>query len=184
MLCAEELLDLEERIKPELDDRLSELLANLNLAGKLEEFLKLLGLDKLLQQESGYQVYKTGKIVVLGESSVKSKVLLAIAKDLGLDKDRFELCLDYDAAKRYDTRKMQWKANYSLVMAGPMPHSGHGKGDSSSIIAEMENEDGYPPVVRLEAGNNGLKITKTNFREALLCVKEKGLIMYYILPKS
>ena len=53
MLCAEELLDLEERIKPELDDRLSELLAKLNLAGKLEEFLKLLGLDKLLQQESG-----------------------------------------------------------------------------------------------------------------------------------
>ena len=43
-----------------------------------------------------------------------------------------------------------------------MPHSTAGKGDSSSAIANMENGNGYPKIIRL--GSNELKITKTNFK--------------------
>ena len=43
---------------------------------------------------------------------------------------------------------------------------GHCKGDSRSIIAEIEKMDGYPRVERLVSGEE-LKITKTNFKEKL-----------------
>ena len=102
---------------------------------------------------------------MIGQSDVKAEVLLSIAKKLGLDKSRFELHLDYDDAKNFNFRKTQWQPSYSLIMVGPMPHSGFGKGDYSSIISAIESEDGYPPVVRL--GSNGLKISKTDFRAKL-----------------
>lgn len=165
MLNVEELFELEENIKEELDDHLTAALSRMNRSGQLEEFLQLLGMEHLLQKESGYEVYKTGKIVVIGQSDVKSEVLLSIAKQVGLDKNRFELHLDYEDAKNFNFRKMQWHPTYSLLMVGPMPHSGSGKGDYGSIISALEAEEGYPPVVRL--GSNSLKITKSDFKSKL-----------------
>ena len=170
MLNVEELFELEDNIKEELDDHLTAALSRMNRSGQLEEFLRLLGMEHLLQKESGYEVYKTGKIVVIGQSDVKAKELLSIANKLGLDKSRFELHLDYEDAKNYNFRKLPdalafFNGKYSLLMVGPMPHSGSGKGDYSSIISALEAEDGYPPVVRL--GSNGLKITKSDFRAKL-----------------
>lgn len=165
MLNVEELFELEDNIKEELDDHLTAALSRMNRSGQLEEFLRLLGMEYLLQKESGYEVYKTGKIVVIGQSDVKPEVLLSIAKQLGLDKNRFELYLEYEAAKKFNFQKMQWQPTYSLLMVGPMPHSGFGKGDYGSIISALESEDGYPPVVRL--GTNGLKITKSDFKAKL-----------------
>lgn len=165
MLNVEELLELEDAIKEELDDHLTEALARLNRSGRLEEFLELLGMLHLLEKESGYQVHKTGKIIVIGHSDVKTNVLLAVAKEMGIDKSRFEFYLNYEDAKTFNFRKMQWQPSYSLIMVGPMPHSGVGKGEGTSIIATLENEDGYPPVVRL--GSNGLKITKSDFKAKL-----------------
>ena len=56
-----------------------------------------------------------------------------------------------------------------------MLHSGHGKGDSRSIISEIEKKAGYPRVERLMSGHD-LKITKTNFREKLNQLLEEGYI--------
>ena len=165
MLDVEELLELEDNIRQELDDHLPGALSMLNRTGELEIFLKMLGMEHLLQKQSDYQVYPTGKIIVIGQSDVKANVLLSIAKRLGLDKNRFELYLDYEDAKTFNFKKMYYKPQYALVMVGPMPHSGVGKGDSGSIIAALENDEGYTPVVRL--GSNGLKITKTDFKNKL-----------------
>ena len=165
MLDVEELLELEDNIRQELDDHLPGALSMLNRTGELEIFLKMLGMEHLLQKQSDYQVYTTGKIIVIGQSDVKANVLLSIAKRLGLDKNRFELYLDYEDAKTFNFKKLYYKPQYALVMVGPMPHSGVGKGDSGSIIAALENDEGYPPVVRL--GSNGLKITKTDFKNKL-----------------
>ena len=71
MLSIEELLELEDNIKAELDEYLTAALSKLNRSGQLEEFIELLGMEHLLQKESGYEVYKTGKIVVIGQSDVK-----------------------------------------------------------------------------------------------------------------
>ena len=55
-----------------------------------------------------------------------------------------------------------------------MPHSGKIKGNYRSIISALENQEGYPPVVRI--GGKKLKITKTSFREALeYLVSEKKI---------
>lgn len=40
------------------------------------------------------------------------------------------------------------------------------KKDSSSVIAEMKNHEGYPRVEVL-SGSNEVKITKSNFKELL-----------------
>lgn len=174
MLGIEELLELEEAIREELNDNLTGILTKLNRTDRLEDLLSLLGLENLLEKEAGYQVYKTGKIVVIGQSDVKAEVLLAIGKKLGIDKKRFELYLEYEDAKKFNFKKMQWQPSYSVVLVGPIPHSGVSKGDAGSIISAIEMEEGYPPVVRL--GRNSLKITKTVFQEKLRELIELGIV--------
>lgn len=82
MLSIEELLELEDNIKAELDEYLTAALSKLNRSGQLEEFIELLGMEHLLQKESGYEVYKTGKIVVIGQSDVKVEALCQLLNSL------------------------------------------------------------------------------------------------------
>ena len=127
--------------------------------------LSLLGLGELLGITDEAEYSNDGKIIVIGQSEVSKEKLIAVAKNLGIAKDRFEFYLDYDDAKTFDFRRTQYSANYSMILVGQMPHSGHAKGDYSSVITALENQEGYPPVVRM--GTNGLKITKTSFRNTL-----------------
>ncbi len=166
MLSIEELSELEDAIMEVLPGKITQILSRANRSGELEELLKLLGLSDLLGGENQFETYKDGKIVVVGGTEVKEEVLASIGKQLGIDKKRFEFCLDYEDAQKYDFRKMQYAPQYRVVLFGPTPHSGHGKGDSGSIIAEIEKSEAYPRVERLMSGQE-LKITKTNFREML-----------------
>ena len=142
-----------------------------NRMGELEELLESWGFGELIPGASAYETYRDGKIVVIGGSEVKERDLLGIINDLGLDKNRFEFCLDYDKAKTYQYSKLRYTPSYRLVIFGAVPHSSTGKLDSSSVIAEMQNQEGYPRVEVLSA-NNAVKITKSNFRELL-----QGLIL-------
>ena len=83
MLSVEELSELEDDLRKDLDDYLPAALSKMNRSGQLEEFLHLLGMEYLLQRESGYKVFKSGKIVIIGQSDVKSDAVLSIAKQLG-----------------------------------------------------------------------------------------------------
>ena len=172
MLDPRELAELEEALKKELDSRWTEILSLLNRSGQLEQFLDLLGLSDLLYPNPGYKPYPTGKIVVIGGSQIKENVLLAIGQSMGISKDRFELYLDYNAAKTFNFKKLQYVPTYSLILVGPMPHSGAEKGDFGSVISSIEQQSGYPPIVRL--GSAGLKITKNNFRSTLEDLLAKG----------
>lgn len=174
MLGIEELLDLEEAIKSELDENLTGILTKLNRSGRLDDLLSLLEMEHLLDKESGYQVYKSGKIVVIGQTSVKVDALLSIGRKLGIDKERFEFYLEYEDAKSFDFRKLQWQPSYSAILVGPMPHSGVSKGEAGSIISAIETQEGYPPIVRL--GQESLKITKSNFKQKLQDLIEQGKI--------
>ena len=166
MLSIEEIATLEEEMQALLPDKLTEILTRANIRGELEDLLRIMGLSDLIQKENTFETYKDGKIVVIGGSEVKEEVLLSIGKQLGIDKKRFEFCLDYKSVQKYDFRKMQYAPEYRVILFGPTPHSGHGKGDSNSIIAELEKSDAYPRVERLLNGQE-LKISKTNFREKL-----------------
>lgn len=174
LLGVEELLELEEALRDELNENLTAILTRLNRTGQLVDLLALLGLEDLLTVDTGYQVYKTGKILVIGQSDVKVDVLIAIGKRLGIEKNRFEFHLDFHDGKKFDFHRIQWNPNYSAILVGPMGHSGISKGDKSSVITAIENEEGYPPVVRL--GQNGLKITKSDFTEKIKELLDTGKI--------
>ena len=166
LLSIEELSELEDEIMRILPEKITEILSRANRNDQMADLLRLLGMSNLLKMDSVFETYKEGKIVVIGGSEVKEDVLVSIGKQLGLDKKRFEFCLGYKDIQKYDFRRMRYAPQYRVILFGPTPHSGHGKGDSSSIITEIEKADGYPRVMRLISGND-LKITKTNFRETL-----------------
>lgn len=163
MLDIEDLLDLEDALRPALDEQLEEILTRLNRTGKLELFLDLLGMRELLGAD--FDRPRDGKIIVIGHSEVPREMLAAVARSMGFSKDRFEFCLDYEDAKTFNFKKTQWSSIYSYILVGPMPHSGVSKGDYSSVISALERDDGYPPIIRL--GNSSLKISKASFREGL-----------------
>ena len=167
MLDAERLEQLEDELRAELKEHGTEILTRLNSTGQLKVLLDLLGLGRLLEPETGFHAYPTGKIVVIGESHVKAEIMLGIAKSLGLGKDRFEFHLEYDDAKTLDFKKYRWSvAEYCVILVGPMPHSGVSKGEAGSIISNIEGKDGYPPIIHLGPPGE-LKITKTNFRKTM-----------------
>lgn len=174
MLGVNELLELEEQIKAELEDRFEEILIKLNQEEKLEDFLCLLGMQKMLGIEEDITANADGKIIVIGQSEVEKEKLVAVARDYGIPKDRFEFYLNYEDAIKFDFRKTQWSLNYSCILVGQMPHSGYSKGDYSSVITALEKQEGYPPVVRM--GLNGLKISKTSFRKSLEFAFDNRLI--------
>ena len=163
MLGIEELEALEENIRAEIDENLTGILTRLNREGKLDDLLQLLNIQPI--EESHYLCYDNGTIIVIGESKVSETDLIGVAKSMGFNKNRFEFYLDYEDGKHFDSSRIQWNPSYSLIMVGPMPHSGEGKGNYGSVIAAMEQDEGYPPVIRL--GSNGLKITKSDFRAKL-----------------
>lgn len=163
MLGVVELTELEQKLQDTLAERLLEILTRLNRTDKLNTWLELMELTNLLQSDTSYFTYRSAKILVIGESQIKLNVLKAIIQNLGIDFKRFELCLDYNDTKSFNFNKLRYNSQYSLVLVGAMPHKTSGTGDFSSAIARMEQEDGFPPVVRFK----DLKITKTNLKEAL-----------------
>lgn len=74
--------------------------------------------------------------------------------------------MDYNDTKTYNYKKLQYAPNYRVILFGPVPHSTTGKNDSSSVIAETRNKEGYPRIEILN-GSNELKITKSCFKKAL-----------------
>lgn len=153
----------------ELEEIIEEITAKITLAnrtGELESLLKSWGLENHLSNQSSYETDRDGKIVVVGASEVKENILSGIIKSFGLDKNRFEFCLDYNKTKTYPYKKLRYNPDYRVIIFGAVPHSSTGKNDSSSVIAEMKNHEGYPRVEVL-SGNNEVKITKSNFKEAV-----------------
>ena len=171
-----ELAELEDAVLRELPDRLTNALTTANRTGRHEDLLGLLNMTYLLSPSETLKTYKDGKIIVIGYSEAKEETLKAIAKSLNIDKDRFEFCLDYEKAQKYEYRKLQYASSYRVILFGPVPHSSTGKGESGSVIADMEKRtDCYPRVVRLGI-NQELKITNSSFKKALAELKEENYI--------
>ena len=170
----EELQTLVENVQSLLPDRLFRAFAKANTTDELQELLRLLDMDELIETEYFFS-YQDGIILVIGESNVRKDNLIGIIKDIGLDPKRFEFVLDYNEAKTYEYSKLQYNSNYRTVLFGATPHKTTGTGHHSSVIEEMKAEDGYPRVVKLE-NNGSLKITKTNFRSKLEELVREGYI--------
>lgn len=161
----------------EIEEILDEIQKRVTFANRTDELdvlLKAWGLTEFLPSEEDDR-YKSGKIVVIGGSDVDERILSGICKNCGIGKDRLEFCLDYDKAQTYNYRKLRYNQAYSVVIFGAVPHSTTGKGDSGSVVAELESQNGYPPVKRLMAGSE-LKITKSNFKNAIRELLDSNII--------
>ena len=175
MLGLDELDRLESLLQREMPNRWTEVITRLNRTGELSQLVDLLGISSKVKAVDDYTPLRSGKILVIGGSNVKEKELYAIGRDLGIEKSRFELYLDYKEIQKFNFRKIQYQPKYSLVLVGPMPHSTTGKGDFDSTITALECEPGYPPVIRL--GKNQLKISKSDLKDKLHYAIERGLIV-------
>ncbi len=168
------LSEIEDSLKKVFDDELLQIISMLNRKNQLEEFLKMIGHQDLIPGKQIFQATKQGTIIVVGASDVKQNHLEGVVKEVGLDKNRFEFYLEYEDGIDRKVKSWQYNFNISAILVGPMPHSGEAKGDYGSVISALEQEDGYPPVFRL--GNNGLNISKSNFKEKLLDLLDTNII--------
>lgn len=170
MVDASVLFESKDVIQSFINENFISILTTLNRAERLDDFLDMIGMPNPFNMERVWKPNKRGKVVVLGQSSISKTDMFVSAGKMGFDKSRFEFHLDYDEMKNMRIDNYKYKDCYCAILAGPMPHSGTGKGDFTSIITALENEEGYPPVIRM--GENGLKITKSGFKKALQCLLE------------
>lgn len=168
------LSEIEEGLDKIFDDDLLKILSMLNRKNQLDVFLEMIGHQELIPRRKAFQATKQGSIIVVGYSEVKQKHLEGVIKELGLDKERFEFYLDYDDGISRKVKSWQWNTKISAILVGPMPHSGEAKGDYGSVISALEQEDGYPPVVRL--GKNDLCISKSDFKDKLQDLLDSNII--------
>lgn len=137
--------------------------------GELENYLLSIEMGDLYPQEKGDPLYDTnpdGKILIFGDALIKENQIYGCLKEFGVKKERVELHLGYENAIRYPFNHLQYNPNVRLVLFGPVPHSGEGKLDKSSVITQLESGDGYPKVIRL-TDDHGLKLTKTSLKRAI-----------------
>ena len=78
LLDTNELLKLEDAVRQRLATDLTRMLCEFNRAGELDEALTKWGMGDLLHPDNGYQPYKDGKILVIGDSQVKKEHLLEV----------------------------------------------------------------------------------------------------------
>lgn len=173
MLDSEEMDNIYRQVIERIREKMF-LLNRDNDPNVLIQYLKSIDMGDIISN-SIYETYKSGKIVILGDSAIDKNVIYGIAKSLNIDKDRLELNLGYDETIKYNFRKLRYEPTYRVVLVGPMPHSTAGKLKHNSAISEMEQEEGYPRVIRLTAGQE-LKITKTNLKESLRNLLDENYI--------
>lgn len=149
-----------------------------NTQGLLQDILERLDWSDLLSiEEEPLKTFSHGKILVIGEQTVPVDKLRTTVNKLGLDISRFEFHLGYEEAQTFNYKKLEYNMNYRVVLFGSIPHSTIGTGSSSSVIAEMQTHpDKYPRVVPLRSGDGTLKITKSDFKNALELLKDEGYI--------
>lgn len=143
-------------------------LTKANREDRLPELLADLGMEDLAEANGCLRkTERAGKILVMGDSTVKVDKLRSLARKKGFDLDRFEFQLDYDRLKHYDFGKLRGAMGYAAVLAGPMAHKTLGTERASSYIAQAEQHpDEYPILIKMGTANE-LKITNNSFKKAL-----------------
>ena len=172
----DQLLELQDAII----DNLWGIVTKANADGSLEQLLSSMGLSYLTKEVLGIEpplkTWGNGKILVVGDAQCRPKDLMGVAKGRGIASERIEY-VDASEATNYNFTRLEYSPNWCAVLFGAMPHSTKGKGEESSTISHMEkNRDRCPVVKRLYASNQ-LKITKSNFREALQSLITEGIVV-------
>lgn len=110
----------------------------------------------------------THKILIFGNLAGKENDYKKVAKKMGISEKQLEFISDFKELKRFNTAILAYSNVYSDIIYGPNPHKQVGMGDYNSLLSAIKNEpQKYPRVIESMA-NSALKITITNFKDALL----------------
>ena len=137
-----------------------------NKAGQLDKYLRLIRCDDLLKPYNTIYT-KQAKVCVIGRSTISIDVMTGIAKDLGMDPDRFEFLIDYKKLPNINIGFLRNNTNYSDVIWGPTPHSMEGKeGYSSALGMILDNSAEFPKLI-VARDSRCFKINRKTFEQAL-----------------
>lgn len=143
----------------------------LELANKNDEMDEVL--DKygvVLEEEERMPINtRTHRILVIGELAGNKKDYQMAAKKMDIDPDNIEF-MDYEESKRIDARRLEYSNDYSDIIYGPTPHKISEMGDTSSLLALIEqNPMRYPRLIRSKTNSTDgrLKISVSGFKDYL-----------------
>lgn len=136
--------------------------------GEMDELMDKYGV--VLEEEERLPINtRTHRILVIGELAGNKKDYQIAAKKLDINPDNIEF-MDYEESRRLDARRLEYSNDYSDIIYGPTPHKTNEMGDTSSLLALIENNPmRYPRLIRSKANSidRKLKITISGFKEYL-----------------
>ena len=83
--------------------------------------------------------------------------------------------LDYSKLTNLKFSKFQYNDKIDGIIIGPVPHSARDKGNYTSIVQTLTEEDGYPRVIKCQTEAGNLKITKSALHNALKELKSYAM---------
>lgn len=174
-LDEEQLLTVSEIVSKAFNDDPIKIIAHLDTIGKLDDFLKITDLKSEVRKELERDLLKTKKVLVVGNGLAKEFEYRQQCKNIGISPEGFEFYLDFEDGAKINFEKYRNNNEYGGIIVGAMPHNGISKGDYASVIDYLENEPGFPKVVR---GNDGgeLKISVSGFQRAVLKLFTDGAL--------
>lgn len=172
----EQLLAVSEIIHNAFCDDTIKIISHLDATDKLDEFLKITGLKPEIRKEFERVFIKTKKVLVVGQGMAKEADYRRAIKNAGISPENFEFYLDYHDGAKINFDKYRNKPEYGGIIVGPMDHVGISKGKYPSVISYIENEPGFPMVVK---GNNGgqLRLSVQDFYKAVLTLLTAGALV-------
>lgn len=172
----EQLLVVSEIVGNAFHDDAIKIISHLDTTDKLDDFLKITGLKAEIRKEFERDLIKTKKVLVVGHGTAKEAHYRQAVKNAGISPENFEFYLDYHAGAKINFDKYRNRPEYGGIIVGPMDHVGISKGKYPSVISYIENEPGFPMVVK---GNNGgqLRLNIQDFYEAVLTLLTAGVLV-------
>lgn len=142
-----------------------------------EQFCMLLekyGLADLIPTSAPYlfDTQKNGKILLLGDSSVRPKEFEGILKEFNISKDRLKY-VQYSEITNFKFKELEYNSNYRLILVGPVPHKARDiEGENSLTELIFKNKS-----IAKAVGLDNFKITKTSFKSAIKKEVDSGYLL-------
>ena len=171
----EQLLTVCEVVESAVKDDLFGIVSHLQNTGKLDEFLKITGLKGAVSREFERDLLPTKKVLVIGRGLADEFQYKQKCKEIGICPDNFEFHLEYEDGSKFDFDKCKNNSDYCGIIVGQMAHSGVSKGNYTSVIDYIENETGFPKVVRSNEGGE-LKLSLSAFQIAVLTLMQDEMV--------
>lgn len=142
-------------------------LENKKLRNELELFTKkkeVLIENQIVTEIKSYK--RSRQLLIITDKTLSKEVIIGICKNYGFDKKNITIHDEYGRLP-FNIESIRYNSPYDGIIFGPVPHSAPGKGNYSSLIEMVKNEEGYPHVEESKTMSGELKMTKESLKNAL-----------------